>query len=130
MAAFLNGLETRFHAEATADEFLEDLLPRLREVDQREAAKIVRFPVGWAIGLSAAAAAAVAALFASPGDPGGSPVASGVARLAQTSSDIVWATPAGQPAGIEWEVGSSIPAGTSIRLGVRYGPIRSRGTEA
>jgi len=114
--AFLNGLETRFHAEATADEFLEDLLPRLREVDQRQASKIIRFPVRWALGLSAAAAVAVAALVVFRAGPGGSPGASGVARLAQTSTDIVWSKPAGQPAGIEWEVGSSIPAGTSIRL--------------
>jgi hypothetical protein len=115
--AFLNGLETRFHAEATADEFLQDLLPRLREIDAREAkTKIVPFPAqrAWIIGLSSAAAVAIA--FFLVGRPASGPEAPGVAKLAQTSSDIVWSKPDGKPGSIEWQVGSSIPAGTSIRL--------------
>ena len=120
VGAFLNGLETRFHAEATADEFLDDLLPRLREIDQREAAKIIPFPTrrAWTIGISTLGAAAAAlALFALiNGRSGDGPQGQGVAKLAQTSSDIVWSKPEGQPEGIEWEVGSSIPAGASIRL--------------
>jgi ferric-dicitrate binding protein FerR (iron transport regulator) len=128
LPAFLNGLETRFHAGATADEFLEDLLPRLREVDERQAAfqppaepapeKVVRFPMIWRAGISLAAAAAVAMtafVFFGP-RPGSEADGRGVAKLAQTSPDIVWSKPDGQPGSIEWELGSTLPAGASIRL--------------
>ena len=127
LPAFLNGLETRFHAIATADEFLEDLLPRLREVDERQGTpsdaticapeKIVHFPGAWVTGLSIAAAAAVAVvafLFFGPRQPGDSSIPA-VAKLAQTSADIVWSKPDGQSP-IEWQLGSPIPAGASIRL--------------
>jgi len=113
--AFLDGLETRFHAEATADAFLADLLPRLREVDQRAAAtKVVRFPVAWTVGLSAAAAVVLAGVIAfRPGQHSDAP---GIAHLGQTSQDIVWARDDQHPGAIEWKPGTAIPAGTSIRL--------------
>ena len=98
--------------------------PRLREVEARESGKIVRFPsrAAWTIGLSgvAAAAAAVAIFALITGRPSQNPDVKGVAKLAQTSADIVWSKPAGQAGSIEWQVGSSIPAGTSIRPGIGH----------
>lgn len=122
--AFIDGLQTRFHAEATADEFLEDLLPRLREVDERLCGipsfqpRVIRFPVRWSVGIGLAAAAAltVAALFGFSRNPVVPANSRGVAKLTQTSSDIVWSGPDGKPGSIEWELGSAIPAGASIRL--------------
>jgi hypothetical protein len=129
LPAFLNGLETRFHAEATADEFLKDLLPRLREVEQRQAqagtpaspspGKIIRMPLPWRTATSIAAAAAavtVAALLGFARRPEAGAPSLGVAKLAQTSSDIVWSKSNGTSGSIEWELGSTIPAGASIRL--------------
>ncbi len=112
--AFLDGLETRFHAEATADEFLADLLPRLREVDRKQTKRIVRFPVAWATGLAAAAALAVTGAVLFQGTRPGPD--SSIAKLAQTSPDIVWAPAEDDSSLIEWKTGSPIPAGSSFRL--------------
>ncbi len=66
--AFLDGLETRVRAEQTGEEFIAELLPKLKEVDQRQAGrKIVAFPqprkARWvAAGMAAAAAVIASAL--------------------------------------------------------------------
>ncbi len=65
--AFLNGLETRVRAEETCEEFIAELLPKLKEVDDQ---KIVPFPsrqpLQWAMGLAAAAAVVAAGVFLLP----------------------------------------------------------------
>ena len=121
--AFLDGLETRVRAEETADQFLADLLPKLKEVDEREAnieqnepeeGKIVHFPqqkVAWTVGLSAAAAIAV--LFTIPlllNPPSSQPIA----KLAFSEES----TPVFEegPETIEFRDGDDLRPGSPVRL--------------
>lgn len=128
--AFINGLETRVHAEETAGEFIAELLPKLKAIDEREAdRKIVPFPFplpfarrSWA-GV-AAAAAAVAALIAIPAvlinrDGGNLQAVQAVATMGKISEDAVWERTSES---IEWADGSQVMAGTPVRL--RAGTVR------
>lgn len=63
-SAFLDGLETRVRAEKTSEEFIAELLPKLKEVDDLAAdSKIIKFPgyrkAAWSTGIAAAAAIVV-----------------------------------------------------------------------
>ncbi|MEM1296570.1 MAG: hypothetical protein AAGH89_14480 [Verrucomicrobiota bacterium] len=63
--AFLNGLETRVRAQETSEEFIAELLPKLKAADENaKSAKVIAFPAGrmvaWSAGIAAAAAIVVA----------------------------------------------------------------------
>lgn len=127
--AFVNGLETRMQAEQTADEFIRELIPKLREVDRireterkviampraraakRESARPGRW--GWMMmaGGGLAAAAGIVWLVAVAGNgrlQGLVPVAS-ITEI----EGVVWQTEQ-QP--IEWKVGDQLKAGEEVRL--------------
>lgn len=129
--SFVNGLETRLHAEETGDEFIRELIPKLREVDRRK--KAVARPrqvvtpragtnirsiwrSGWwwtSVGGSLAAAATLVWIFAVRGTiiqpvSGRAPVAS-ITEM----EGVVW-QPEEQP--IEWKVGDQLKAGEGVRL--------------
>ncbi|MFT5470351.1 MAG: hypothetical protein ACI8UO_005479 [Verrucomicrobiales bacterium] len=123
--AFRDGLETRVCAKRSEDAFIEALIPKLREIDERMAveatevvekeqiaAKIVRFPFirrVWAGGL--AAAAAVALLLSIPVMMINQ-ASAGFATVGQTEN-AVWEKTS-EP--IEWARGSTVMPGEPVRL--------------
>jgi len=118
--AFLDGLETRVKAEETADVFMAELVSRLKEVDDRQAAekKIVMFPATrrqrvalW--GTAAAAAIAIIAAVPMFLRSGGSE-AGGLGTLA-FAEGVIWEKSENQP-DIEWEAGAVIKAGTRLKV--------------
>tara|TARA_R110002096_G_scaffold159011_4_gene324609 strand:+ start:14976 stop:15929 length:954 start_codon:yes stop_codon:yes gene_type:complete len=64
-SAFLDGLETRVRAQETSEEFIAELIPKLKEADDKiNGSKIITFPgsrkIAWSAGIAAAAAIIVA----------------------------------------------------------------------
>lgn len=126
--AFVNGLETRTQAEQNGDEFIRELIPKLREVDRRQAVerKVVNMPgaqrtrpervrharwMWFTVGGGLAAAAGIVWLVAvvSPDRLQGLlPVAS-ITEM----ENVVWQT---EPQPIEWKVGDQLKAGEEVRL--------------
>lgn len=127
--AFVNGMETRLHAEQTGDEFIRELIPKLREVDRRRessmpevvpfqkapAAKPSVRSAWWIWPSMAGGLAAAAALVWFLAVAGPRQNSSGEAPVASITEmeGVVWQTEE-QP--IEWKVGDQLKAGEGVRL--------------
>lgn len=130
--AFVNGLEARQHSERTGEEFIRDLIPKLREVDRRmestqpapvpfralrmerrEPARARSARWWWpAMGGGLAAAAAVAWLLVVQDGVQWSWRQAPVASITEMEG-VVWES---EEESIEWKVGDQLKPGEGVRL--------------
>lgn len=130
--AFVNGLETRIEAEKNGEEFIRELIPKLREVDRRKVAagrrEVVVRPERWrerspargakwlwaslAGGLAAAATVVWVVVFLGGGGEGWGTGRTPVASITEMDG-VVWE---GEKRPIEWKVGDQLRAGEGVKL--------------